>query len=78
MQPAIVFVGSQLSTWLSVTFDLIRVTVPPLLKMPPPWAAVLRLTSLCFSVTSPPGSMGARPLEIPPPLPPALLPSTFV
>ena len=73
-----VFVGSQLSTTLSVTFVCDSVTVPPLLKMPPPWEAVLWLTWLFFSVTSPPTAIGASPLEMPPPLPPALLPFTLL
>src|SRR6516162_6842263 len=46
VQPAIEPVGSQLSGVLPVTDVADRVTVPPLLKMTPPWAAVLPVTSL--------------------------------
>ena len=46
VQPAMVPVGSQLSGVLAVMDVADRVTVPPLLKMPPPWAAVLPVTSL--------------------------------
>ena len=46
VQPAMVPGGSQLSGVLLVTDVAERVTVPPLLKMPPPWAAVLPVTWL--------------------------------
>jgi hypothetical protein len=36
--------GSQLSGLLPVTDVADKVTVPPLLKMPPPWLAVLPVT----------------------------------
>ena len=81
MQPAMVFAGSQLSTTLSVTFEPDNVTVPLVLKMPPPWAALLFRTSLCVSVTSPPGSdllPMAAPLATPPPSQVALLPFTLL
>ena len=77
MQPAMVFGGSQLSTTLPVTFVFDSVTVPPLLKMPPPWHALLPVTWLWFSVRAPPNRGGGpgkgTPLAIPPPYPPARL-----
>jgi hypothetical protein len=36
--------GSQLSGWFPVTLLAESVTVPPELKIPPPWAAVLPVT----------------------------------
>lgn len=58
MQTAMVFVGSQLSTTFSVIFVFESVTVPPLLKTPPPWAALLLVTWLWPSVSSPPNRGG--------------------
>ena len=46
VQPLMVPGGSQLSGLLPVTDVAARVTVPPELKMPPPWAAVLPVTWL--------------------------------
>src|SRR5205814_479951 len=46
VQPAIVPGGSQLSGVLPVTAVFDSVTVPPELKMPPPWAAMLPVTWL--------------------------------
>jgi len=71
-------VGSQLSTTLPVTAESCSVTLPPLLKIPPPWAALLLFTWLCLIVRSPPnkgGGPGGRgtPFAMPPPYPPALL-----
>src|SRR4029078_9082494 len=77
VQPVMRFVGSQLCGLLPVTAELDSATVPPELKMPPPWAAELPVTWVFFSVTAPPargiGPGKGTPLAIPPPSPPALL-----
>src|SRR5437763_1129308 len=62
---------------LPVTAVFENVTVPPELKIPPPWAAWFPITWLLRSVTAPPtrgiGPGNGTPLAIPPPSPPALL-----
>src|SRR5580693_5288684 len=73
-------VGSQLSGWLPMINAFTRVTVPRLLKMPPPAVAVLPITRLLTSFSAPPtsgiGPGRGTPLAMPPPSPPARLKAT--
>src|SRR5208337_4180665 len=84
LQSAMLPSGKQLSgTFLAIRVSLSATGLPLLVKMPPPWAAVLPVTVLSLTVSGPPGApnvkSGLTPSSrIPPPSPDAVLLRTWL